>query len=126
MVLGAKIFDLLTTAPGVSALVGTNVFPNYVPKDSNPPAIVYFVLSALPTRSLTGTGVGLVDSQVQIDAWGTTYLEAHAIAKEIIAALDHYTEPGFRFEEDRRRDLFDPETGYHRVSMQFNAWHEEE
>lgn len=71
---------------GVSALVGTRIFPMIRPQDSALPAVRYQVISDPRPEHLKGYD-GARSSRVQYDCFAETYLGARALANAVIAAL---------------------------------------
>lgn len=125
MSLGAQIFTRLSAAPGVAALVGSRVFPNELPQDVVVPALVYVVVADRPESSLTGAVASLLRAaRVQVDAYARTSLAAHQLADAVEAAIGDLREPspGLSVELEASRDLFDHETRFYRVQMEFTVW----
>jgi hypothetical protein len=84
------IFSLLTNDAGVSAIVGTRVFPRGLPQNHTLPALVYQLISA--PRELTHSGPEtLVEARVQITAHATTYAAAKTLQNAVQVASDGFT-----------------------------------
>lgn len=83
---------LLLADSGVSALVGTRIYPLKLPQDDGLPAIRFQRISGERVRTLDGP-TGLVRPRIQIDAYGKTYAEAKAVAEAVEALLDGYSGP---------------------------------
>ena len=90
MALGELIYTALTTDAGVSALVGSRVYPLYLPQDPTLPAVTYQQISRV-RRSERST-VSRV--RVQFDCWAQTYREARQLADTLRPALDGYHAQG--------------------------------
>ncbi len=124
--IGKAIYSILSNAAGVSALVGTRIFPQKIPYAQDMPAITYFVIDNTPNN--TKNGPSTYDYvRCQITAFGVNYSQAQDLASEIRSALDYKTgtEAGVViskcFFEDSN-DIFDDsfgETGIHYVAMDF-------
>lgn len=125
MSLGDELFARLTAAPAVSALVGTRVFPSELPQEEAVPALVYSVVYDRPESTLTGVAAELLRAaRVQVDAYARTYTAAKALEAAVTSALADLSEPspGLSVVQDSARDLFDHETRFHRVLMEFTVW----
>jgi hypothetical protein len=110
----ALIAKLLATA-GVTALVGTRVFPGARPQGSGLPAIVLNLIAAEPSYSDDGED-GIETARIQIDCWGESYTSAKLTARAVKAALSAFggTIAGIRFRYialDLEHDLQEPGSG---------------
>jgi hypothetical protein len=83
------IFSILTDDVTVSGLVGTRVFPVYVPQNANMPCITQQQLSGPRDNTLDGPS-GLVDARFQINCWGSTYIEADDVFEAVRKALSGF------------------------------------
>lgn len=123
----AIINRLLATA-GVTALVGTRVYPGTRRQGSPLPALVFNRISGVRDYTMVEPS-GLVESRVQIDAWASEWLGAKTLARAVRASLSGIkgTFSGIEVQGvflDGERDTFEgeaPERLY-RVSMDFNVW----
>jgi hypothetical protein len=91
-ILSALTKHLLDHA-GLSALVGTRIYPDTIPASTSEtpnqlPLIVYKLLDepVIPTHDHQN----LYTARVQLDAWGGSYKSKHAVADQIMAAIDGY------------------------------------
>ncbi len=123
MTTGEAIRAVLVADAAVAALVGADVFPALMPQGTQPPAIVYSVISSVPENSLTGTAsTRLSQFRVQVDCYAKTYLEAHAVAEAVDSVLDAQSSPNLSIWRESSRDDYDNEAELHRVSMDFGVW----
>lgn len=74
---------------GVSALVGTRVYPVVAPQGASLPAVVYQRISANRQHHLQGPS-GLTQVRMQFTAIATTYSAMKALANALRQALDGY------------------------------------
>ena len=82
------IYALLTGNPGVTALVGTKVYPGRLPQNTVMPAISYELVSSneiLPINAQAG-GV-LLRSRVQVTVLAKSYAETKAVHEAARKAL---------------------------------------
>jgi len=127
----AIIQRLLGTA-GVSAIVGTRVFPGSVPQASSLPAIVINTISGGPQYADDGE-IGLDETRIQIDCWAETYSAAKLLGRQVRASLSAFvgTVDGVVFPYillDVIRDMREPganQSEYlYRTNMDFIVWSE--
>lgn len=88
------IHTLLTQDAGVSALVGTKVYPVRAPQVQEAPYITWHVLNTLPygtKANHNNNGQSAVDRlTVQINCVATNYTSVTDIAAAVRAAIDRY------------------------------------
>ena len=110
----------LKADPGLSELVGNNVFALFIPQGTKLPCITFQRIGGSPANTLSGAS-GLEDLDLQIDVWAKNYGEAKAIAKAVRAAMPPNGEVfGAHLIEDQ--DLYEDGTNYFRVSMEYKVW----
>lgn len=88
--MSAPVYLLLAGNSGVTALVGTNIFPaGMIPQEVTArPVITYQTIAGSPENVLTDRAP--VDfERVQIDCWGTTFASAQAVADAVRAACEN-------------------------------------
>jgi hypothetical protein len=130
MTAGEAVYSVLTGDAGVSAIVGNRIFPGVIPEGSLLPVIVYSVISDVPENSLTGSvATRAVNARVQVDCYarptsagGGGYAQVQALAAAVDSALASQSSQTISAWREISRDLFDNETQYHRVSMDFSLW----
>lgn len=120
--LGASLFAALTADDGITALVGTRVFPDEMPQAETVPAIVYTVIT--DPKASTFTGATLRHARVQIDAYARTMKEAGAVQVEVerVIGAMNTPSPGLSAVQETARTFFDSLNRYHRVEMEFTIW----
>lgn len=131
--LEAPLYSYLTADPGVSALVGTRVFPNIPPEGTILPAVSYRRISDqhLYTYDAFGVGEAWTSARVQFDCWDQTMLGAIQVGEAIMAALSGYSGDmagqligsSFAITE---ADFYEPQTKLHRRTMDFRIAFEDD
>lgn len=115
-----RIYAVLTGYTGVSALVGTRVYPLVLPQKCTFPAISYLRVSGGQQMNLSGYS-RLEAPRIQVDAWAESYGQAKDLAAAIRAALLSATD--FKVSDISDRDLFEDSSALFRVSTDFTVWH---
>lgn len=110
--------------------VNGRVYPGHLPDPPELPALVYQRIATRRPVSYDGPS-GFVRARVQLDIWSKSYGEARTIAGAVRRALLGYRGPMGGLEvaipdQASDLDLFEPDTGLYRVSMDFIIWHEED
>ena len=85
------LLRMLQEDAGLSALVGSKVFPLFIPSGNYLPCVTFQRLGGRPANTLSGAS-GLEEIDLQIDVWARDYDEAKAIAKACLL----YTSPSPR------------------------------
>ena len=90
MTIEALIYSILSSNAGVSALVGTRVYPVVLPRSYDPAtagdALTFSAVSGDEEITLDGKRWG--EKRIQIDAWSAQYANAKAIQTAVNNALD--------------------------------------
>ena len=114
------LLRMLLEDADLSALVGSKVFPLFIPSGNYLPCITFQRIGGSPANTLSGAS-GLEEIDLQIDVWARDYDEAKAIAKAVRAAMPPSGEVfGAHLVEDQ--DLYEDGTNYFRVSMEYKVW----
>ena len=87
--LSDAIYNILSNAAGVTALVGTDIYPGAAPQGVNFPFVVYST-SSDPTNQKDVVSPIDVNSVSEV-CYAKTYRSAHLIAAAIRTALDNYS-----------------------------------
>jgi len=99
---------------GVSALVGTRIYPLMAPQSVVSPYIVYQVIND-NSKQCIGGSVYQNDTRFQIDCWSTKYSEVKAIKEAVLSALI-----GFKSSYSiSNMDDYEPETKLYRQLIDF-------
>jgi hypothetical protein len=89
---GKAIYAALTANAGLTALVGTRIYPDYGIQKPTLPYVVYTVLQTNP--SPTKDGASKLDTiRVQIDTWSDSFETAQTVSEQVRAVLEFIT-PG--------------------------------
>ena len=81
---------LLSAAPGITALVGSRVYPGAAPQGTTLPAISYEHISTVALRTLDAlAGYNLVQSRIEVTALAKTYGDQKTLVEAIRQALDY-------------------------------------
>ncbi len=112
-------YSFLSTA---HTSAGNRVYPMSLPQEPTFPAMVFFVVDN-PAEHTHTSVVDLRNARCQVDCYGSSYLTAKQLAKELTALLTNYAGPmgpamvSFTELQDFGRDAWDPDTGRFWVSV---------
>lgn len=81
------MFSLLSGLAGVSTLVGDRIYPAIVPTGAPMPAVTWQIMTARKVQQGLTTRMPR-PLLVQIEAWGSTYLEAATVRDALIEGLN--------------------------------------
>lgn len=99
------------------------IYPQVIEQGEASPAAVITVISEAPVNTINGTvSARVFNARVQVDAYAEVYTTAHAVADAIDAALSALARPDLSAYRDNKQDLYDDETGQHRVSQDFSVF----
>jgi len=98
--LSEALYSRLQAVSGVTALVGTRVYPLRLPQAVTYPAVRYQVIDEERPGALDAD-IGLVWARVQLDSYAATYLAAKQLATALRAALRRaaWTEDGVQVQD---------------------------
>jgi hypothetical protein len=102
----------------IQPLVGTRVYPMFLPQNPTLPAITYQRVSGNRVQSLKGVN-SLSHPRIQYDCWAESYTDVKDLAEKLINALNDYS--GVIFYNDR--DLYEQDVELYRVSIDISIWH---
>lgn len=119
MSLESGIFEMVTGVPGVGALIGSRLYPNFVPDDVAHPAGSYQIISRSSFKAHDGR-VQLSRLLVQVNLFGKRYVELLAAITSMEKTLQGFRGEagGERFDEVQFSEGpgdYDEETEYHQV-----------
>ena len=126
----AAIYSHLTAQAGLTALIGTRLYPLKAPDSATDPYVVYTKVSAVREVSHSGTS-NLTQARIRFGCWSADYLTAKNVSLQIVKALNgiRFTAGGgesYGGNMDQERDLFDEDAKMHQVSVDYLFWHKEE
>ena len=102
----ANVYAALAAAAAVTAIVGTRIYPDEAPEDTEPPLVIHQATSIEPEYALDGA-LAFRRSIVSLTCWAATRAQANALADACAAALVSAT---MRW-SGRDDSVFDVETG---------------
>ena len=82
-------YKLITDDAAVTALISGAMFPNYAPQSTDLPYLIYRRITSEHFHQME-TASGLLDCSIQLDIYGSTYVNAKAIAEAVREAIDGY------------------------------------
>jgi hypothetical protein len=104
----------------LSPTLGNKIYPNVAPDGTTTPYAVYGGVGTAPELTLAN-GIPIDCERIQIDVWGSTYLEARSIAGTIKAALLATPYPiGVILKTET--DGYEPDVKLHRVIQEYSFW----
>jgi hypothetical protein len=80
----------LTSDSTVTNLVSTRIYPSVLPQNVTLPAIRYETTTSRPASQLSG-GAGFATSNVSIDIFGVSHIEAYNVQQAIRESLQDWT-----------------------------------
>jgi hypothetical protein len=130
------LYSVVTGDAGVSAIIGTRMYPNIAPQGATMPYVVYRMITEFDrSRGISLDRGGLVARLFQFDLFGATYGAVKALADAIRLAIDTtaQTAAGQTWQlatvesqlDDWEFNLPGRETGVHRTTMDVQVWFEE-
>lgn len=123
----AGLVAYLEAYVGLNALIGERVYPGKLREECEKPAITFHRITT--TREVAHDGpLEIAKAPFQFDVWAETYKEAKLVAVQLRLALLGFagTMGGVQVwitSQSRESDEQEPETGLHRVSMDFRVGH---
>jgi hypothetical protein len=132
MSLQSSLYAFLISDVGVSALVGTRVYPLVIPEQvydeaTKRPCLVYSMRGLDQTQTFCET-IELQRADIGIDCYAKTYEASIALATAVKTALTDYVGTMGDVEISKLNlnnqfDLLDLEPGLFRVALSFFVWH---
>jgi hypothetical protein len=125
--LSKAIYTILSTNAGVSALIGTRIYPLKIPSNPTYPLITYQLISQPQVHTMDNKHYS--NSRMQVDAWATTFLSGQGLGDAIDSALNGYK--GIVTSQENihsclqisREDYHEEGTEDYRVSFDYSIWH---
>ena len=93
MAFGETLYTRLSSHAGLSALVGTRIYPGKLKQQDTMPAIRYSRISSI-TPSAMNADIGLTDYRYQFDVFGSTYDSVDTVLIQLKAALQRWRSSG--------------------------------
>lgn len=89
MTLEQALFNYLSTYAGLTALIGTRLYPVVLPQGATQPAVTYQRVSTVRLRTFGAPRLGR-KARFQFTVWASSYSSRAAVAGQLIAALEGY------------------------------------
>lgn len=83
----SDLYAAITAHPGLTALIGTRLYPNEAAQESPTPFIVYYEF-ATPREQTIDCTIAVSKPRIQYSIYGETFASALAVADQLRAALD--------------------------------------
>ena len=83
------IYTRLQAVAGLTALVGTRVYPRLMPQNPTYPAITYLLIAS-PRERAMGSDPGIVHSRWQFDVWDNDRDVVRDVTEQLRKALERY------------------------------------
>jgi len=115
----SDLYSAITAHAGLTALIGTRLYPNDAAQNATLPYIVYYEF-ATPREQLMSCDIGISKPRIQYSVYGESYADALAVADALRAALDA-TSYMVIFEDERGNS--DMTTGLHRRDIDVRIPH---
>lgn len=125
------LYEKLTASPDIAQIVGTRVYPVFLPEKVQTPALV-FVRVSTDGAFLSHDGTnGIITSGFEISCLSKTVTEAKALARLVRRELSGFsgTVSGvkiYRASVDGEFDDYDYETGLYSVPIEVYLTHDED
>ena len=119
MTIGQDIYTELSGDSGLTTLISTRIYPNWLPQDATLPAVSYTQIGETIQNSISGE-LGLRNYSIQFDVWADDY----STAQSVVAALNSAVQGASLFKPYRQsqQDLYEPNVDTHRVSVDYSIW----
>lgn len=111
------LYATLSASSALATIVGSRIYPDAIPEDQAPPAVVYQRANTAPVVTINGVALA-EEVRFSITAWAKTRATADSAADAIAAALvvaDHQA-------ADRAAGI-DPDTGLFATSVDVEWFH---
>ena len=102
----SSVYSALSSAAAVTAIVGTAIYPDEAPEDTDPPLVIHQAANIDPEYALDGA-LAFRRSIVSLTCWASTRAQANALADACAATL---VSPTMRW-SGRDDSVFDVDTG---------------
>lgn len=128
----AAVAARLKATAGLTALVGSRIFPSALPTDISAfPALTYSRVPGFARYSAMGGDMPSVCARIQVSIWGKKYGDAKDAQREARKALQRFSgvSAGTTIEDiyiDSEGDLpREPETGLYHCPLDLLVWYRE-
>ena len=115
-----QIYSVLSSAPALSALCGSRIYPLVLPDEVTMPAISYIFVGG-SSKSTQDTR-GSQKYRLEVNCWSNTYLSAVTLRNAVIDTLDSYNQNGLFISFLQPLDLFDHDLLNFRAVTEFYVY----
>jgi len=131
MLIEEALFAHLKAHAGLSALIGTRIYPLVLPQNPTLPAITYQKISRVGERAMSSPTPRVARARFQISCWGTSYASVKDVAEQVKAALQDYSglmggSGGVQVLDvnvANEQDIYEPDTGIYHLSVDVMIYH---
>lgn len=126
MTLETEIYSRLVDYSGMSALVGTRIYPVAIPQNAALPAVCFQRITSVPEHAF-GSDAGVRRTRVQVTIVAEQLAktgQAVDVAAKVILALSRYR--GGTIQDsllDNEQHDFESEPRFYRILLDFIIWH---
>lgn len=107
-----ELYAALSGRAGLTALVGTRIYPDAIPENASLPAVVYVRSNTTPYYNIGGLLLA-EDVKFSLTAWSESRTQAEAVADQVRLALNGAGNP-----ITDRSSGFDAEVGLFAVTLE--------
>lgn len=123
------LYTILSGHAGLTALVGSRIYPLILPQSPLLPAVIYQRVDAAREGTHDGPS-GLAHPLFQLSCWALDFDQARAVVAQVRLALDGYTGTvgGVEIEaiqSGHEDDQYEQDTKIYHSSIDFDIWHQE-
>ena len=112
-----EIYAALSASVALSAIVSTKIYPDAIPEDKLPPAVVYQRSSTELVVTIGGAVLAEI-ARFAVTAWSATRAQADSAADSVVAALAAAGQ-----QMSGRSAGIDPETGLFATTIDVDWFH---
>lgn len=117
----------LATFSGLTALVGTRIYPLIMPQDAAFPAVTYQKISGPRVHAKEGP-LGEAYPRFQVSVWAKEFGDSRRVSEQVRLALDGWrgTVAGVTVRDSalaNETDLYESDTATYHTALDFIIWH---
>jgi hypothetical protein len=116
----STLFSILSSAPAITAITSTRIYPLVLPDECTLPAIDYSIVggAAKSTQDTRGT----IRLRWEVNCWGASYGDAVTLRNAVVQSLDNYVGQGIHIQFLMPQDIFDHELLQYRAIAEFYVY----
>lgn len=80
---GASLRAYIVAQAGVSALIGSRMYPDELPQNATMPAITYHRISTLHHENISGSKAGMAEAIVEVRCYAATRTACNALCEAV-------------------------------------------